>query len=106
MGYIELWMLLVDERHCNGPCSYPPSKRDLDLTESFYIRVVHRSLIVLGDFLYSEMLVELAKRERQAGIFPEKDVDIFMKVRGSCLSNLTISSGYHLKSCTVLASLV
>jgi hypothetical protein len=26
------------------------------------------------------MLAELAKREKQAGIFPEKDVDIYMKV--------------------------
>lgn len=31
-------------------------------------------------YLCAEMLVELAKREKQAGIFPEKDVDIFMKV--------------------------
>jgi hypothetical protein len=28
----------------------------------------------------SEMLLELAKREKQAGIFPEKDVDVYMKV--------------------------
>jgi hypothetical protein len=28
----------------------------------------------------TDMLVELAKREREAGILPEKDVDVFMKV--------------------------
>jgi hypothetical protein len=28
----------------------------------------------------SEMLLELAKREKQHGIFPEKDVDVYMKV--------------------------
>jgi hypothetical protein len=27
-----------------------------------------------------EMLLELAKREKEAGIFPEKDVDVYMKV--------------------------
>ncbi len=28
----------------------------------------------------TDMLVELAKREREAGILPEKDIDVFMKV--------------------------
>ncbi len=28
----------------------------------------------------ADMLVELAKREREAGILPEKDIDVFMKV--------------------------
>jgi len=31
----------------------------------------------------AEMLAELAKREKQAGIFPEKDVDVYMKVGAS-----------------------
>jgi hypothetical protein len=29
------------------------------------------------------MLMELAKREKEAGIFPEKDVDVYMKVSQS-----------------------
>lgn len=32
----------------------------------------------------AEMLAELAKREKQAGIFPEKDVDVYMKVMNCC----------------------
>jgi hypothetical protein len=34
--------------------------------------------------LGAEMLAELAKREKQAGIFPEKDVDVYMKVGVDC----------------------
>ena len=29
---------------------------------------------------FAELLSELAKREKQAGIYPEADVDLFMKV--------------------------
>jgi hypothetical protein len=31
-------------------------------------------------WVYAEMLAELAKREKEAGIFPESDVDVYMKV--------------------------
>jgi hypothetical protein len=30
--------------------------------------------------MHQEMLVELAKREKQAGIFPDAEIDAFMKV--------------------------
>lgn len=32
------------------------------------------------DWMCVEMLAELAKREKEAGIFPESDVDVYMKV--------------------------
>lgn len=33
-----------------------------------------------------ELLSELAKREKEAGIFPEADVDLFMKVKTAKLT--------------------
>jgi hypothetical protein len=32
------------------------------------------------NFPFTELLSELARREKQAGIYPEADVDLFMKV--------------------------
>jgi hypothetical protein len=32
-------------------------------------------------WLFSDMLKELARREKEAGIFPDSDIDIFMKVK-------------------------
>lgn len=32
---------------------------------------------------YAEMLMELARREKQAGIFPDAEIDAFMKVHSS-----------------------
>jgi hypothetical protein len=31
-------------------------------------------------FIYIDLLSELARREKEAGIFPEAEVDLFMKV--------------------------
>ena len=48
--------------------------------------------------LDAELLTELDKREKQAGIFPEADVDLFMKVSSNvygplaCLEKILIDS--------------
>ena len=39
------------------------------------------------EFMRAEMLMELAKREKEAGIIPEGDVDVFMKVSSSYFTN-------------------
>ena len=33
-----------------------------------------------GAFFYVALLAELARREKQAGVFPEEEIDLFMKV--------------------------
>lgn len=40
----------------------------------------------------SDMLLELARREKTAGIKPDEDLDIFMKVLCSCEMCLVSSS--------------
>jgi hypothetical protein len=45
----------------------------------------------------SEMLLELAKREKQAGIFPEKDVDVYMKATAVEGMQSSISTDYIMK---------
>jgi len=47
-------------------------------------------VLLTCDYICAEMLAELAKREKQAGIFPEKDVDVYMKVGVSSLSYLCL----------------
>lgn len=46
----------------------------------------------------AEMLAELAKREKQAGIFPEKDVDVYMKVRFYSCNSLDSLWDYPVES--------
>jgi hypothetical protein len=46
----------------------------------------------------AEMLAELAKREKQAGIFPEKDVDVYMKVRFYSCNSLESLWDYPVES--------
>lgn len=43
--------------------------------------------IIIYNKLFVELLTELARRERDAGIFPEAEIDLFMKV----IKPLTIS---------------
>lgn len=51
-------------------------------------------LLVIVD---TEMLTELSRREKEAGIKPEADIDIFMKVRfGIGLLLSMDSKGFHL----------
>jgi hypothetical protein len=53
---------------------------------------------VCWHILDAELLNELARREKQAGIFPEADVDLFMKVSSdvygplACLDKSLIGS--------------
>ena len=35
---------------------------------------------LVAHFFYVALLAELARREKQAGIFPEAEIDLFMKV--------------------------
>lgn len=44
-----------------------------------------------------EMLAELAKREKQAGIFPEKDVDVYMKATAVEGMKSSLSTDYIMK---------
>lgn len=45
-----------------------------------FIVIFHGNNYVLTIKIKIELLTELAKRERDAGIFPEAEVDLFMKV--------------------------
>lgn len=45
----------------------------------------------------AEMLAELAKREKQAGIFPEKDVDVYMKATAVEGMKSSLSTDYIMK---------
>ena len=46
----------------------------------FQVRsMLHFKGTELVNNLCTDMLVELARREKEAGIFPEQDVDVYMK---------------------------
>lgn len=48
--------------------------------EGYMYAFVRGKVLTGSTSMFAEMLAELAKREKQAGIFPEKDVDVYMKV--------------------------
>jgi ABC-type multidrug transport system ATPase subunit len=55
------------------------SQNDLHVGEMTVRETLDFSARCQGIGTRYDMLVELAKREREAGILPEKDVDVFMK---------------------------
>ena len=52
----------------------------------------------------ADMLVELARREREAGIFPEKDVDVYMKAIAVEGQEHSLVTDYIMKVTTETAS--
>jgi ABC-type multidrug transport system ATPase subunit len=61
------------------------SQHDLHVGEMTVRETLDFSARCQGVGTRYEMLMELAKREKEAGIFPEKDVDVYMKVSQSVI---------------------
>lgn len=50
-----------------------------------------------GILVLADLLNELARREKDAGIFPEADVDLFMKASAAQGVKSSLVTGYTLK---------
>lgn len=50
-----------------------------------------------------ELLVELSKREKEAGIKPDPEIDAFMKATAMAGQETSLVSDYLLKVCFILA---
>ncbi|KAG0620558.1 hypothetical protein M758_4G225500 [Ceratodon purpureus] len=73
------------------------SQQDLHVAEMTVHETLDFSARCQGIGTRYEMLAELAKREKQAGIFPEKDVDVFMKATAVEGMESSLSTDYIMK---------
>ncbi|KAG0593524.1 hypothetical protein KC19_1G336100 [Ceratodon purpureus] len=73
------------------------SQQDLHVAEMTVRETLDFSARCQGIGTRYEMLAELAKREKQAGIFPEKDVDMYMKATAVEGMESSLSTDYIMK---------